>query len=153
MNSRVVNVKWHHLVLENLVSNSSSGLLQWQVWEGHQSARTAAVLVSLVPEGGTGKLWLSGQRLRPLKVLCVENCFPSCTGFYGITISTRPGKEYFCSNICSFDYPISHNFSVAEDNIFKNQFHNLKDASNPILFSYTSLDDEGMLCFPEVVLP
>lgn len=34
-----------------------------------------------------------------------------------------------------------YNFSIAEDNIFKKQLHNLKDASNPTLFSYISLGE------------
>lgn len=48
---------------------------------------------------------------------------------------------------------MSYNFSIAEDNILKNQLHNLKDTSNPTLFSYILFGDESMLCFPEVVLP
>lgn len=77
--------------------------------------------------------------------------FLAPTGFYGITISTRLRKKNFCSKIFCFDYPMSHNFSIAEENISKNQLHNLKDASNPTLFSYISLGDES--CFSEMVLP
>lgn len=76
MNSRVVNVKWYHLVLEIPVSSSTWGLLQCRCGRDTSLPELLQFLGLQCQKKITGKLWLSGQLLKPLKVLCVENWFP-----------------------------------------------------------------------------
>lgn len=65
-----------------------------------------------------------------------------------------PEKEnvLLLKNLLPLSYPMSCNF-IAQDNLFTQHPHYLKDASNPMAFSHIQFGDENALCFSGAAPP
>lgn len=93
MNSRVVNVKWYHLVLEIPVSSSTWGLLQCRCGRDTSLPELLQFLGLQCQKEEQGSFGSQANCSNLWRFCVLKTGFLACTGFYGITISTRPRNK------------------------------------------------------------